>query len=293
MPVPKQLECRISTTTAFSTKSITLNPMVILLLQATIPFFIFRSTSFFVHCTQKPPTEAPAEDICFRIDKNVRQITNSPKISVRVEHGKIQKPRSRNWKNFGPNKWKGRNNKRIVETGVNSEGNYYTVFSDGSYRYDNYDGYHYKNSNGKSVLFIISKCLKIGFRQHIHSKRHPWSLQGSKWQKWMDQEALLSKGCSHVGEIVCWRKKIWSFTIICMFGELCWRKLIFFREHSLHQNTENCLLTYSLCWLTYFTNIHMNFCSNFSPTYIFTNIQKILHQHILFSSTSLHSPEQI
>ena len=52
MPVPKQLECRISTTTAFSTKSITLNPMVILLLQATIPFFIFRSTSFFVHCTQ-------------------------------------------------------------------------------------------------------------------------------------------------------------------------------------------------------------------------------------------------
>ena len=108
-------------------------------------------------------------------ESDVKTIENTDsyvRVSVRVKHGKIQK-RTRNWKSFRRNKWKGQDNKRIVETGVNSEGNYYTVFSDGSYRYDNYDGYHYKNSNGKSVLFIISKCLKIGFRQHIHSKRHP------------------------------------------------------------------------------------------------------------------------
>lgn len=108
-------------------------------------------------------------------ESDVETIENTDsyvRVSVRVKHGKIQK-RTRNWKSFRRNKWKGQDNKRIVETGVNSEGNYYTVFSDGSYRYDNSDGYHYKNSNGKSVLFIISKCLKIGFRQHIHSKRHP------------------------------------------------------------------------------------------------------------------------
>ena len=108
-------------------------------------------------------------------ESDVKTIENTDsyvRVSVRVKHGKIQK-RTRNWKSFRRNKWKGQDNKRIVETGVNSEGNYYTVFSDGSYRYDNSDGYHYKNSNGKSVLFIISKCLKIGFRQHIHSKRHP------------------------------------------------------------------------------------------------------------------------
>ena len=96
-------------------------------------------------------------------ESDVETIENTDsylKISVRVEHGKIQKPRSRNWKNFGRNKWKGRNNKRIVETGVNSEGNYYTVFSDGSYRYDNHDGYHYKNSNGNSTFFYHFKMLK-------------------------------------------------------------------------------------------------------------------------------------
>merc|ERR1719322_159138 len=77
--------------------------------------------------------------------------TNSyVRISARVDHGKIQKPRKRNWKNFRRNKWKGRNNKKVVETGVNSEGNHYTVYSDGSYRYDNSDGYHYKNSNGST-----------------------------------------------------------------------------------------------------------------------------------------------
>ena len=131
-------------------------------------------------------------------ESDVEEIENTDsfvRISVRVEHGKIQKPRPRNWKNFRGNKWKGRNNKRVVDTGVNSEGNYYTKFSDGSYRYDNSDGYHYKNANGKSVLFIISKCskcLKIVLRQHIHPKRRTWNLQGPKWQK-MDQEAQLRK----------------------------------------------------------------------------------------------------
>merc|ERR1711917_134930 len=94
-------------------------------------------------------------------ESDVKTIENTDsyvRVSVRVKHGKIQK-RTRNWKSFRRNKRKGQDNKRIVETGVNSEGNYYTVFSDGSYRYDNSDGYHYKNSNGKSVLFIISKCL--------------------------------------------------------------------------------------------------------------------------------------
>ena len=109
-------------------------------------------------------------------ESDVEEIENTDscvRISVRVEHGKIQKPRTRNWKSFRGNKWKGRNKKRIVETGVNSVGNCYTKYSDGSYRYDNSDGYHYKNANGKSVLFNISKCLKILFRQHIHPKRRP------------------------------------------------------------------------------------------------------------------------
>ena len=102
-----------------------------------------------------------------------RQFLDSDTETSESDEEAIENIQKRNRKNFRRNIWKGRNNKRIVETGVNSEGNYYTVFTDGSYRYDNSDGYHYKNSNGKSVLFIISKCLKIGFRQHIHSKRHP------------------------------------------------------------------------------------------------------------------------
>ena len=95
-------------------------------------------------------------------ESDVETIENTDsyvRVSVRVKHGKIQK-RTRNWKSFRRNKWKGQDNKRIVETGVNSEGNYYTVFSDGSYRYDNYDGFHYKNSNGKCIHFSIEKCLK-------------------------------------------------------------------------------------------------------------------------------------
>ena len=54
----------------------------------------------------------------------------------------------------------------------------------------------------------------------------------------------------------------------------------------LHQRTENSSPTYFFS-PTYFTNIHLNFCSNFSPTYkkLFANI---LHQHtfkLLYSPT--------
>ena len=51
--------------------------------------------------------------------------------------------------------------KRIVEKGVNSKGNVYTIYTDGSYRYDNSDGFHYKNSDGIFSIFAFSKCLKI------------------------------------------------------------------------------------------------------------------------------------
>lgn len=49
-------------------------------------------------------------------------------------------------------KWtpKRMNRKRIAEKGVNSKGNAYTVYTDGSYRYDNSDGYHYNNSDGST-----------------------------------------------------------------------------------------------------------------------------------------------
>merc|ERR1719259_724646 len=41
--------------------------------------------------------------------------------------------------------------KRIVDKGVNSKGNKYTVYTDGSYRYDNAHGdYHYSNSDGST-----------------------------------------------------------------------------------------------------------------------------------------------
>ena len=88
---------------------------------------------------------------------------------------------------------------------------------------------------------------------------------------------------------------------------VCWWKLNFFHENTFHQHTEKFSPTH-------FTNIHLNFCSYFSPTckknftnilhqhtfkflysptYSFTNIQKILHQHTFFrqhiSPTSLQS----
>ena len=47
--------------------------------------------------------------------------------------------------------------KRVVEKGVNSRGNVYTVYDDGSYRYDNSDGYHYNNSDGIFFTFAFSK----------------------------------------------------------------------------------------------------------------------------------------
>ena len=52
---------------------------------------------------------------------------------------------------------------------------------------------------------------------------------------------------------------------------VCWWNLKFFQEHTFHQHTEKVSPTY-------FTNIHLNFCSKCSPTYrkFFTNI---LHQH--------------
>ena len=42
--------------------------------------------------------------------------------------------------------------KRIIKTGVNSRGNVFTVYSDGSYRYVNSDGYYYNNSDGKKFI---------------------------------------------------------------------------------------------------------------------------------------------
>ena len=52
---------------------------------------------------------------------------------------------------------------------------------------------------------------------------------------------------------------------------VCWWNLKLFQEHTFHQHTEKVSPTY-------FTNIHLNFCSKCSPTYrkFFTNI---LHQH--------------
>ena len=70
--------------------------------------------------------------------------------------------------------------------------------------------------------------------------------------------------CSNVGE-GCW----WKMYV----GEkpVCWWNLKFSQEHTFHQHTEKVSPTY-------FTNIHLNFCSKCSPTYrkFFTNI---LHQH--------------
>jgi len=49
--------------------------------------------------------------------------------------------------------------KRIVDKGVNSKGNKYTVYTDGSYRYDNADGdYHYSNSDGFYSFLLFFKC---------------------------------------------------------------------------------------------------------------------------------------
>jgi len=61
---------------------------------------------------------------------------------------------------------------------------------------------------------------------------------------------------------VCWRKS-------CMLV-----KTKIFQEHTFHQHTEKFSPTY-------FTNIHLNFCSKCSPTYrkFFANI---LHQHTFY-----------
>ena len=49
--------------------------------------------------------------------------------------------------------------KRVVDKGVNSRGNVYTVYDDGSYRYDNSDGYHYNNSDGIFSLLLFPKLM--------------------------------------------------------------------------------------------------------------------------------------
>jgi len=67
---------------------------------------------------------------------------------------------------------------------------------------------------------------------------------------------------------------------------VCWRKTcmlvktnFFFQEDTFHQHTEKFSPTY-------FTNIHLNFCSKFSPTY------STFHQHTEFFSptyfTNIH-----
>ena len=52
---------------------------------------------------------------------------------------------------------------------------------------------------------------------------------------------------------------------------VCWWKLNFFHENTFHQHTEKFSPTH-------FTNIHLNFCSYFSPT-CKKNFTNILHQH--------------
>ena len=72
-------------------------------------------------------------------------------------------------------------------------------------------------------------------------------------------------------------REVHSVTNLCWWkmyvGEkpVCWWNLKFFPELTFHQHTEKVSPTY-------FTNIHLNFCSKCSPTYrkFFTNI---LHQH--------------
>ena len=74
-------------------------------------------------------------------------------------------------------------------------------------------------------------------------------------------------GCSNVVE-GCWRKT-------CMLV----KTNFFFKKDTFHQHTEKFSPTY-------FTNIHLNFCSKFSPTY------STFHQHTEFFSptyfTNIH-----
>ena len=76
--------------------------------------------------TETSESDVETIEITETSESDVETIENTDsylKISVRVEHGKIQKPRTRNWKTFR------RNNKRVAATGVNSKGNYYTVWA--------------------------------------------------------------------------------------------------------------------------------------------------------------------
>ena len=89
-------------------------------------------------------------------------------------------------------------------------------------------------------------------------------------------------GENNVGEIVCWRKKICSFKIICMLvnyvGEnfdVCWWKVFLLTKYVCWWK----MLVKNLCWWNYFTEICMLVKSLFlkkfslSPTYrFFANI---------------------
>ena len=67
-------------------------------------------------------------------------------------------------------------------------------------------------------------------------------------------------GENNVGEIVCWRKKICSFKIICMLvnyvGEnfdVCWWKVFLMTKYVCWWK----MLVKNLCWWNYFTEICM------------------------------------
>ena len=112
-------------------------------------------------------------------------------------------------------------------------------------------------------------------------------------------------GENNVGEIVCWRKKICSFKIICMLvnyvGEnfnVCWRKVFLSKLYVCWWK----MLLKNLCWWNYFTEICMlvkTFTdmqlqkrSDVGEKYvgIFTSIQKtnIFHQD---HHSTQHQPE--
>merc|ERR1712029_755458 len=79
--------------------------------------------------------------------------------------------------------------KRIVDKGVNSKGNKYTVYTDGSYRYDNADGdYHYNNSDG-------STYTKRGNQDYFTAP------DGTKWQKKWIRTKYLKKIIIHSSSV--------------------------------------------------------------------------------------------
>ena len=81
--------------------------------------------------------------------------------------------------------------KEISSAGTNAEGNNFTSYSDGSYRYDNADGYHYKNSDGKFHFFQFQIKDKI---KAAHSlERGTVKLTRVQMAKLDGQDTLLNK----------------------------------------------------------------------------------------------------